>query len=103
MMLEKESFTITAIPELRLQRIEASMERMENLLKANSEAILKNKQDEIQDQWIESTQIPKTLKISQKTWQNYRDKKVIPFSQFGRKIYIKKSDIEAFMQSNIIS
>lgn len=98
-----ESFTITAIPEVRLQRIEASMERMENLMKANIEAILRKKQDEIQNQWIESTEVPKELKISQKTWQNYRDKKVIPFSQFGRKIYVKRSDIEAFMQSNLIS
>lgn len=98
-----ESFTITAIPEVRLQRIEASMERLENLLKVNNEAILNKKQDEIQDKWIESTIVPRLLKISQKTWQNYRDKKVIPFSQFGRKIYVKRSDIEAFMQSNLIS
>jgi len=33
---------------------------------------------------------------------DYRDKKFIPFSQFGRKIYIKRADLEAFMQKNYI-
>ncbi|MEI6697237.1 MAG: helix-turn-helix domain-containing protein [Bacteroidota bacterium] len=98
-----ESFTITAIPEFRLQRIESFMERMEVLLNENNKAVFKSDEEEIQNQWIESTQVPKLLRISTKTWQNYRDKKVIPFSQFGRKIYVRKSDIEAFMQSNIIN
>jgi hypothetical protein len=42
------------------------------------------------------------LGVCKKTWQDYRDKKLIPYSQFGRKIYIKRSDLEAFMQKNYI-
>ncbi len=39
---------------------------------------------------------------SQKTWQTYRDKRLIPFSQFGRKIYVKRADLEAFLEGNKI-
>jgi hypothetical protein len=42
------------------------------------------------------------LGISQKTWQIYRDKRIIPFSQFGRKIYVKRADLEAFLEDNRI-
>jgi len=86
--METNSFVITAIPEERLQRIESFMVKIEGLLNDNNKAILKGKEEEINEQWIESPQVPKLLKISPKTWQNYRDKKVIPFSQFGRKIYV---------------
>lgn len=52
--------------------------------------------------WIESEEGRKLLGVSSKTWQTYRDERVIPFSQFGRKIYVKKADIEAFLQSHTI-
>jgi cobalamin biosynthesis Co2+ chelatase CbiK len=40
----------------------------------------------------------KILKISQKTMDNYLSRGVLPFSQFGAKIYIKATDLEAFFQ-----
>ena len=52
--------------------------------------------------WVISTEVPKLLGISAKTWQNMRDRRQIPFSQFGSKIYVKKSDIEAFLMSNYV-
>ncbi len=42
------------------------------------------------------------LGISPKTWQNYRDQRVIPFSQIGRKIYVCRADLEDFMRSHYI-
>lgn len=68
------------------------MENLENILREKTE-------DEVNSQWIESVKIPKLLGISQKTWQNYRDKRLIPFSQIGSKIYVKKIDLERFMES----
>lgn len=65
-------------------------------------AILK-KENVNSNQWIESTEARKMLKVSPKTWQTYRDERRIPFSQFGRKIYVKKADIEAFMEQHYIS
>lgn len=57
-------------------------------------------QDEINSQWVLSTDARKELGVSQKTWQTYRDNNVIPFSQFGRKIYVKRSDLNAFLDSH---
>lgn len=53
--------------------------------------------------WVESVEARKMLGISPKTWQTYRDKRIIPFIQFGRKIMVRKSDIEAFMQKHYIT
>ncbi|WP_368180309.1 helix-turn-helix domain-containing protein [Bacteroides caccae] len=51
---------------------------------------------------MESTQVRKRLGISAKTWQTYRDERRIPFSQFGRKIYVKRADLEKFMEDHYI-
>jgi LmbE family N-acetylglucosaminyl deacetylase len=52
--------------------------------------------------WVESTEARKILGVSAKTWQDYRDKRVIPFSQYGRKIYVRRADIEAFLQKHFV-
>ena len=56
------------------------------------------KVEDFSNTWIESTDVRKLLGISQRTWQTYRDKGIIPFSQFGRKIYVRRSDIDAFLE-----
>ena len=93
--MESNSISLTAIPESRLQNIEAAIQE----IKA---AIFSSKEEEIQSQWLESEEARKQLNVSKKTWQQYRNRKALPFSQFGRKIYVKRSDIEAFLQRNII-
>lgn len=66
-------------------------------------AILRTKsEDEVNGKWIESTEARKLLGVSQKTWQTYRDERRIPFSQFGRKIYVKRADLEAFMNNHYV-
>lgn len=65
--------------------------------------LFQKKSEEEGSKWIESTQARKMLGVSQKTWQTYRDTRAIPFSQFGRKIYVKKADIERFMQEHYIN
>lgn len=65
-------------------------------------AIKNQKEESLVNNWIQSETARKTLGVCRKTWQDYRDKKIIPFSQFGRKIYIKKADLESFMMKNYI-
>lgn len=55
------------------------------------------------DEWLNSKEVRKRLAVSAKTWQTYRDERRIPFSQFGRKIYVKKGDLDAFMEKNRIN
>lgn len=53
--------------------------------------------------WVDSEKARKMLGVSKRTWQLWRDERRIPFSQFGRKIYVQMKDIEAFMMANYIS
>lgn len=93
--MDLNSIQLTAIPESRLQNLETAIQEIKS-------AIFSSKEEEIQSQWLESEEARKQLNVSKKTWQQYRNRKALPFSQFGRKIYVKRSDIEAFLQRNII-
>lgn len=88
--------TMVVIPQAIWENISRTLSNVENLLQKKSE-------EEVSNQWIESTQVRKILGISAKTWQTYRDERRIPFSQFGRKIYVKQSDLESFMQEHYIN
>lgn len=53
-------------------------------------------------EWLESEAARKLLGVSPKTWQNYRDQRLIPFSQIDRKIYINRTDLDAYLHSHRI-
>ena len=95
MQQTETSLQMAVVPQDFLNKMEAKMNKLEEILQAKNE-------EEINSQWIESVKIPKQLGISQKTWQTYRDKRIIPFSQFGSKIYVRRADLEKFMQSHYI-
>ena len=65
--------------------------------------VKKRNYDELMEEWIDSEDARKILAVSRKTWQTYRDNRIIPFSQFGRKIYVKRGDLEKYMLSHRIS
>ena len=96
MQKNETSLQMAVIPQSFLSEITSELREVKNLLKKKSE-------EEINGQWIESSQARKLLGVSQKTWQTYRDERRIPFSQFGRKIYVKRADLENFMESHYIS
>lgn len=54
-------------------------------------------------EWVESNVARKMLGVSPTTWQTLRDNRTIPFSQYGRKIYVKKGDLQAFLERNYIT
>lgn len=58
--------------------------------------------DEVNKQWVESTEARKMLGVSPRTWQKYRDNRIIPFSQIGRKIFVRRADMETFMDKHFI-
>lgn len=80
------NLNLTVVPSDFLSRLEQEIKEMKEMLREKSE-------QEVSEQWIESVNIPKLLGISRKTWQTYRDKRLIPFSQIGSKIYVKRADI----------
>ncbi len=71
-------------------------------LREMKEILIGRQEEEINNQWVESTAARKMLGLSAKTWQTYRDERRIPFSQFGRKIYVRRGDLEAFMKAHYI-
>lgn len=86
---------VVVLPESEWVSIKDLLQEVKDTLQTKSE-------EETNSQWIESTEARKMLGVSAKTWQDYRDKRVIPFSQFGRKIYVRRADIEAFLQKHYI-
>jgi len=67
------------------------------------ERLDKKQEENFAESYLDSKQIPKLLNISLKTWQNYRDKRKIPFIQFGSKIWVKRIDLEAFLDKHYIT
>lgn len=53
--------------------------------------------------FIDNAEFIQLMKISKRTAQTWRDEKRIAFSQVGAKIYYKLSDVEALLQSNIVT
>ena len=86
---------VVVLPESEWKGIKDLLLEVKDTLQTKSDT-------EINSQWIESHEARKMLGVSAKTWQDYRDKRVIPFSQFGRKIYVRRADIEAFLQQHYI-
>ena len=65
--------------------------------------LIEIKLQNLEDTWLSSKQVQKILGISQKTWQTYRDKRLIKFSQVGQKIYVKASWLEDFLEKHIVN
>lgn len=92
---ESKSLQVALVPQSFLSEIREELKEVKEILREKSE-------EEVNGQWIESSKARKILGVSAKTWQTYRDERRIPFSQFGRKIYVLKADLEDFMKAHRI-
>lgn len=88
--------TMVVIPQEEWLSLHEKLDRLAELF-ANRNA------SDRESEWIESDAARKMLGVSPKTWQNYRDQRIIPFSQIGRKIYVNRADLESFMRSHYIN
>lgn len=73
----------------------------DKLLKSMSEFknhLQKEAQEKYLNQWVTGTEACKKLKVCSRTLFEYRKKGIIKYSQFGRKILYKLSDLEDFIQ-----
>lgn len=91
-----ESLAMVVLPKSVWEELTSEIKSLKSILQEKNE-------EEVNNQWIESVQARKLLGVSAKTWQTYRDERRIPFSQFGRKIYVKREDLNSFMESHYIS
>lgn len=90
------SVSMVVLPQSEWEAIKAKLQEVATL-------IVSRNTDEANSEWIESSEARKKLGVSQTTWQNFRDERKIPFSQFGRKIYVKKADLQTFMEKHYIT
>lgn len=54
------------------------------------------------EHFLTSKEVCERLYISPRTLQDYRDRKVIPYTQFAGKILYKMSDLERLLKDNYI-
>ncbi len=87
--------TMVILPQSALDELKADLVEVKQMIQNRNE-------DDFNGQWVESEEARRLLGVSPKTWQTYRDRRIIPFSQFGRKIYVKRASIEAFLESHTI-
>ena len=90
----KNSSVYFEIPTLQeiLDRLEKIDARLESVL-------FSKLQSEV---WLNSKDAAKALRITTRTLATYRDQGVIPFSQHGRLIRYRASDLQEFLLSNQI-
>lgn len=91
---------MVVLPTTAIEALTDGIETLKAMVEKLTEA---REKEGLTAEWLESEDARKFLGVSPKTWQNYRDKRVLPFSQFGRKIYVKKTDIENFLQDCRVS
>lgn len=89
------SMTMIMVPEEEWRNLHDTLAQIIDL-------ITRRNADDSGSEWIESEDARKILGVSPKTWQNYRDKRIISFSQIGRKIYVNRADLDAFLRSHRI-
>lgn len=87
--------TMIMVPEEEWRTLHDTLEQIIDL-------ITRRDADDSNCEGIESDDACKILRVSPKTWQNYRDKRIIPFSQIGRKIYVNRSDLDTFLRKHRI-
>jgi len=87
--------TMVVLPQSEYQSLKEGLQEIKSLF-------LNSKEESFLNRWVESEEARKQLGICQRTWQAMRDNRTIPFSQFGRKIYVRQSDIDAFLEANMI-
>ena len=93
--MDKINNLIVASPEI-IQKINSMDEKINFILTALQD---KDKGDT----FMTGEEARKMLNVSKATWQNMRDNRRIPFAQVGRKIYVKKRDIEEYLVDHLIN
>ncbi len=87
---------LAVMPQSELSQIKSDLQFIKLKMSSKNE-------ENFSEQFIESKKVPKLLGVSARTWQNYRDSKEIPFIQFGQKIWVKRKDLEAFLDKYYIT
>jgi len=89
--------------EAKVMLVVLSEERLNQFERRLDEIASNRTEEDFSKSYIESKSVPKLLGISLKTWQTYRDRGAIPFIQFGSKIWVKRVDLDAFLERHYVN
>lgn len=64
--------------------------------------LLKSFQSNASEEWLSLDKVQEILGVSQRSILRYRNERIIPFVQIGRKIFVKRRDLDEFIQSYYI-
>jgi excisionase family DNA binding protein len=93
--MAEPKINFTVIPTEDLEKLKASIEEIKGLL-------LKRKEEDVLSSYIPSEKARQILNISQKTWFNLRQAKKISYIKVGKAIYIKREDLDAYMEAHYV-
>ena len=88
----------TQLQELQDSIVILSKEDLKSLMHEILLEFQESHKAEPEDEYLSSKEVCKRLHICPRTFQRYRDMRLIPFNQRGRTITVKKSDLEAFQK-----
>ena len=85
--------------QLKIPFFSEILERMESMEKKLEQIA---KQSPLEETWLDNQEVAKFLRVTPRTLQNYRDRRMLPFSQIGSKIYYRASDIQKHLEAHYI-
>ena len=95
-MTQQAGAVMVVMPQAALEKLEAGINELKTMMQGKAV-------EDANAMWLESEDARKLLGISPRHWQTLRDRREIPFSQYGRKIYVRRADLESFLQEHMIT
>jgi hypothetical protein len=103
LLINKLKFTQMEVIIFESTVFEALKQELKGYVKEAVVEVLKEKAENQQSDWISFSEAQKMLPFKSKTsWQKFRDKGIIKFTQFGRKIMYSRESIREFLNKNKI-
>lgn len=57
--------------------------------------------DHLQSEWVDNEGLSRMLNLTTRSLKNYRDRKILPYSQIEGKIFYRRSDVESLLERNL--
>lgn len=86
---------LSLIPEDTLLQIQKDLIEIKSLLQTKDST-------EPAPEWLTKKQAKERLHVCMKTLDKYLKDRVIPYSQWGAKVYIRVSDVDQHLNRNVI-
>lgn len=94
--MEVKSTPVVLVPQSVLDDLIQEVKALKELCEKHFQG------NKVGEELLSSEEVMRVLGVSAKTWQKYRNERRIPFSQLGRKIYVRRTDLDAFMEEHKI-